>query len=150
MSCTRPNYRHSEPLVSHFQLDDVVFESKFEKGSLPPSLFTHEAHLRLAWIYIKNYGEKKATEKISREIEQFDILHGCGDKFNKTITIAAIKVVDYFVGKSKSKDFKSFILEFPRLKTAFRELLHSHYGPNILTSENAKIRFIEPDILPFP
>jgi hypothetical protein len=150
MSCIRPNYRHSKLLVSHFQLDDTTFEYKFEKGSLPPSLFTHEAHLRLAWIYIKNYGEKKAAEKISREIEQFDILHGCGDKFNKTITIAAIKVVNHFVGKSKSEDFKSFIQEFPRLKTAFKELLDSHYSSNILTSKKAKIQFIEPDILPFP
>ncbi len=150
MSCTRPNYRHSEPLVSHFQLDDATFEFKFEEGSLPPSLFTHEAHLRLAWIYIKNYGEEKAAAKISREIEQFDKLHGRGNKFNKTVTIAAIKVVDHFVGKSKSKDFKSFIQEFPRLKTAFKELLDSHYGPNILTSKKAKVQFIEPDLLPFP
>ncbi|WP_282161727.1 hypothetical protein [Ulvibacterium marinum] len=150
MSCTRPNYQHSEPLVNHFQVNDVMFENRFEEGSLPPSLFTHEAHLRLAWIYIKNYGEEKAAAKISREIEQFDKLHGRGDKFNKTVTIAAIKVVDHFVGKSKSKDFKSFIQEFPRLKTAFKELLHTHYSPDIFTSKIAQIQFIEPDLLPFP
>lgn len=149
MSCIRPNYSYNEPLISHYQFDDVTFESKFEKGSLPPSLFTHEAHLRLAWIYIKNYDEKEAIDKISREIEQFDILHGSGDKFHKTITIAAIKVVHHFVGKSKSKDFKSFIQEFPRLKTAFKELLHTHYSADIFTSKTAKVKFIEPDLLPF-
>lgn len=150
MSCTRPNYSYNEPRISHYQFDDAAFESKFEKGNLPPSLFTHEAHLRLAYIYLRNYGEKKAAEKISREIEQFDRLHGRGDKFNKTITVAAIKVVHHFVGKSKSKDFKSFIQEFPRLKTAFKELLRTHYSRDIFTSKTAKVQFIEPDLLPFP
>ncbi|WP_422079901.1 hypothetical protein [Ulvibacterium sp.] len=150
MSCSRSNYQQNEPLLSHFQFSDTMFETSFEKGSLPPSLFTHEAHLRLTWIYIKKYGEKKAAKKISREIEQFDTLHGSGDKFHKTITIAAVKVVDHFIGKSKSTDFKSFIHEFPRLKTAFKELLHCHYGTEILISQKAKMRFVEPDLLPFP
>ncbi len=150
MSCTRPNYSHSVPLISHYQFDDITFESKFEKGNLPPSLFTHEAHLRLAYIYLRKYGVKKAAKKISHEIEQFDRLHGRGDKFNKTITVAAIKVVYHFIGKSKSKDFKSFIQEFPRLKAAFKELLHTHYSPDIFTSKTAKVKFVEPDLLPFP
>ncbi|WP_299536690.1 hypothetical protein [Ulvibacterium sp.] len=137
-------------MVNHFQLNDTMFEISFEKGELPPTLFTHEAHLRLAWMYIKKYGEKEAAEKIGCEIEQFDKLHGGGDTFHKTITIASIKVVGHFIGKSESRDFKSFIQEFPKLKTAFKELLNRHYSIKILTSQKAKAQFLQPDLLPFP
>jgi hypothetical protein len=39
--------------------------------------------------------------------------------------------------------------EFPRLKTNFRELMACHYGFDIYTSEKAKMKYLEPDLLPF-
>lgn len=136
-------------MTNHSQLDDKEFETLFEKGDLPPSLFSHEAHLRLAWLYINKYGEKEAAAKTCREIKQFDHLHGKGDKFNTTVSVAAIKMVHHFIKKSESNDFFSFIQEFPRLKTAFKELLFQHYGLDIFSNEEAKTSFIEPDLLPF-
>jgi hypothetical protein len=40
----------------HFSLTDIEFENQFENGTLKPELFSHEAHVRLAWIHIKKYG----------------------------------------------------------------------------------------------
>ncbi|WP_422861236.1 hypothetical protein [Flagellimonas sp. W118] len=149
MPCFNPQYWNKKSIKHHSELGDVLFESLFEQGDLPPSLFDHEAHLRLAWLYLKKYGEKKAVDKACNEIRLFDKLHGSGDKFNTTLTVAAVKTVHHFMQKSESTDFGAFIKEFPRLKFAFRALLDQHYGIDIFSSEEARVSYIEPDVLPF-
>lgn len=149
MSCSNPYQWYKNSITHHSQLNDGQFESLFEQGDLPPSLFDHEAHLRLAWLYITKYGEERAKHKTCNEIKRFDKLHGNGDKFNVTVTTAALKTVQHFLSKSKSEDFSGFIKEFPRLKYAFKELLDQHYGIDIFSNEKAKVSYIEPDILPF-
>ncbi|MEX0314566.1 MAG: hypothetical protein AB3N18_10340 [Allomuricauda sp.] len=149
MSCSNPHQWYKKSVSNHSELSDVQFEDLFEKGELPPSLFDHEAHLRLAWLYIKKYGEERAMDKSCFEIKQFDKLHGNGDKFNVTVTIAAIKTVHHFIQKSNAEDFLAFSKEFPRLKTAFKELLDQHYGFDIFSNKIAKESFVEPDIRPF-
>lgn len=149
MTCTNPNLWYGKNHTHHSQLNDTEFVESFEKGSLNPKLFDHEAHLRLAWIYIRDFGEQKAVEKTCAGIKHFDVIYGKGDKFHTTITVAAVKVVHHFVEKSKSKTFSCFMEEFPRLKTAFKELLDQHYGFNIFSSDEAKTNYIAPDKLPF-
>lgn len=134
---------------NHNQYSDIEFETLFEKGDFPPSLFSHEAHIRLAWLYLEKYGSAGAIERICTQIQQFDLRHGKGDKFNTTVTTAAVKVVHHFKLKSKSEDFTSFLKEFPRLKTAFKALLDQHYGIDIFSNDLARDQFIEPDQLPF-
>ena len=48
----------------HYQLTDNQFETQFADLSMDPTLFSHEAHLRLAWIHIKHHGVDKAIENI--------------------------------------------------------------------------------------
>lgn len=136
-------------LENHYQLTNEEFERLFEKGTLPPTLFTHEAHLRLAWVYVNKYGIEQACDKLCDEIKQFDKIHGDGDKFNKTVTVAAARAVYHFMLKSNSDRFSSFMKEFPRLKTAFKDLLNQHYAFDVFSNETAKVSFVEPDILPF-
>ena len=149
MSCTNLMKRYNESITNHFQLTDAEFESQFEKGKLNPRLFSHEAHLRLAWIYIQKYGESGASDKICREIQQFDQMHGDGTKFNATVTVAAVKMVHHFMRKSISGDFNTFIEKYPRLKTSFKDLLEQHYKMDVFANEEAKSHFVQPDLLPF-
>jgi hypothetical protein len=149
MTCANPNLWYGKNYTHHSQLSDSEFVESFENGSLNPRLFNHEAHLRLAWIYIQNHGEQRAIEKSCSGIKHFDFIHGKGDKFHTTITVAAVKVVHHFIKKSESRSFADFIEEFPRLKVAFKELLDQHYGFNIFSSDGAKTDYIAPDLLPF-
>ena len=91
---------------THFDLSDNEFEKQFENGELPPPLFNHEAHLRLAWLHINNYGIEKAIQNIQAQIISFVKSIGEEQIYNKTLTIAAIKVVHHFLLKSKSDIFK--------------------------------------------
>ncbi|MEM9647474.1 MAG: hypothetical protein AAF969_03270 [Bacteroidota bacterium] len=133
----------------HNELSDQEFETQFSKGDLPSSLFTHEAHLRLAWIYLKKYGLPGACDKVCTDISNFDRIHGKGDKFNKTITIASIKVVHHFMLKTESLNFKQFIGTYPKLGVAFKELLEQHYSDKVFSDSTSKTAFLEPDLLPF-
>ncbi len=136
-------------MEQHRQLTDLEFEKQFAYGDLDPVSFSHEAHLRLAWIYINKYGEDSACEIICDQILNFATKHGDPEKFNKTVTIAAIKAVNHFIQKSNSTNFIDFIQEFPRLKYNFKELLDFHYGFDIFNSESAKKEYLEPDLLSF-
>ena len=136
-------------MEKHFNLTDTEFERQFEHCELDPSIFSHEAHLRLAWIHITRYGIEKALENIQLQLQQYVRHLGAEDKYNTTLTVAAIKAVYHFILKSKSDTFEELITEFPRLKNNFRELMGCHYAIDIFNSEKAKRKFLEPDLLPF-
>ncbi|MDX1943095.1 MAG: hypothetical protein SFU99_21205 [Saprospiraceae bacterium] len=136
-------------MEKHFHLSDLAFEQQFADCSLDPTLFSHEAHLRLAWIHIKKYGIDQAIENICQQIKHYAASLGAHDKYNETVTIAAIRAVYHFMLRSKTDHFQDFIIENPRLKTSFKELLFSHYSTDIFTSERAKKEYLEPELLPF-
>ncbi len=136
-------------MEKHIQLSDQEFETQFADKSIDPSLFTHEAHLRLAWIHIKRYGIDKAIDHICTQIKVFATFHGDKEKYHIRVTAAAVRVVYHFVLKSKSENFNDFILESPRLKNNFKKLFDNHYSLDVFTSERAKKEFLHPDLAPF-
>ena len=133
----------------HRLLSDTQFEQAFELKSLPAQSFTHEAHLRLAWIHISKYGLTKAIGNVCIQISEYAQSLGVPEKFNMTVTVAAVKAVYHFTNRSQSNDFYELIEEFPRLKTNFKGLVNSHYGFDIFKSGKAKKEFLEPDLVPF-
>lgn len=136
-------------IKSHIQLSDQEFEEQFETITLAPRLFTHEAHIRLAYIHIQKYGAPQAEENMCIQIKRFATHFGDTEKFNKTVTIAAVKAVYHFLQKSTSNTFSDFIKEFPQLITKFKDLLSAHYGFNVFADPKAKKEFVDPDLLPF-
>lgn len=136
-------------MEKHFQLTDTKFEQQLANCSLDPELFSHQAHLRLAWIHIKKYGLDTAIENICGQIRAYAESLGAHKKFNKTVSVAATKAVYHFIQKSKTDNFQDFIQEFPRLQHNFKELIDAHYGIDVFTLEQAKRMFLEPDRLPF-
>lgn len=136
-------------MENYFELSDAEFERKFNSCKLDPSDFSHEAHIRLAWINIKFYGIGQAEKNIQNQIKKFVDFVGASEKYNTTLTIAAIKIVYHFFLKSRSDNFKDFISEFPRLKYNFKDLMNSHYGLDIINSRKAKMEYLKPDLMPF-
>ncbi len=134
---------------SHFQLTDEQLVNQFADCSLSPNLFNHEAHLRLAFIHLKNQGEAKAIENICTQIKAFDVTHGDGNKYNEIVTIAAVKIVNHFMGKIRSTTFDDFIKRFPQLVHAFKGLVNQHYSADIFNLPEAKNSYLEPDLIPF-
>jgi hypothetical protein len=136
-------------MESHYALSDSKFEEQFELCTLDPDLFTHEAHLRLAWVHITKYGLNKAIVNIVAQLVNYTIAIGERTIYNETVTIAAVKIVYHFMLKSQTDNFKDFIAENSRLKHNFKELIASHYRTDIFSSESAKSVYLEPELLPF-
>ncbi|MDY8137436.1 hypothetical protein [Aquimarina sp. 2201CG5-10] len=136
-------------MQNHFDLSDPIFEQQFANCQLDPTLFSHEAHLRLAWIHIDKYGIRKAVENIGSQLKKFVVHVRATDKYHQTITITAIQAVNHFMKQSKSDNFKDFIIEFPQLKNDFKSLINSHYTMDVFNSEVARKEYIKPDLIPF-
>ena len=133
-------------MQKHLELSDDIFEQQFKNCQLDPTLFSHEAHLRLAWIHIRKYGVDQAVKNIQAQLEHYVSHVGATDKYHKTLTIVAIHAVSHFMRRSNCDSFMDFIKEFPQLKTDFKQLINSHYSFNIFDSEKAKKDYIAPDI----
>lgn len=133
----------------HWQFSDEEFEKQFETCKLKPGMFSHEAHLRLAYIHIQNYGMAKAEQNMCEQIKGFAESLAVYDKFNKTVTIASVKTMNHFMQKAEADNFRDFIAEFPRLLTNFKDILGQHYGFNVFADKQAKREFVEPDLIPF-
>ncbi len=136
-------------MTNHYQFNDATFARQFAAGTLDPTLFTHEAHLRLAWIHLKRHGVEQAAEIVSTQILQYTTQLGAQAKFNKTLTVAAVRVVHHFMLKVELPTFPTFIATYPRLLHNFKDLLAQHYDMDIFRSERAKAIYLEPDLLPF-
>lgn len=130
-------------------MDNADFVAAFESGEFPPQEFNHEAHIKLAWIYLGLFDEKTAISKTCETIKNFDMLHGDGTKYHTTLTVAAVKVVHHFRQKSNATTFENFVAEYPKLVTSFKELLFQHYDKGVLTDPKAKTAYLQPDLLPF-
>ncbi|MDC8003230.1 hypothetical protein POV27_04165 [Aureisphaera galaxeae] len=136
-------------MEKHFDLNNSVFEEQFASATLDPKLFSHEAHLRLAWIHINKYGVKQAEENVATQLLNFVERLGERDKYNETLTVAAVKMMGHFMQRSKSESFQDFITAWPQLKSGFKGLIQSHYSIDIFTDEEAKKEYLAPDLLPF-
>jgi hypothetical protein len=136
------------PEKHHF-LSDVEFSQQFSNKTLSPEIFTHEAHLRLAWIMIQNHGLKLGAEIICEQILAFVKPLGAEEKFNKTLTVASMNMVNHFMEKAQTDTFLDFIQAFPPLKYGFKQLLDQHYSFDILKDERTRKEYIEPDLLVF-
>ena len=136
-------------MEKHFLLSDDEFEHQFDQCLLDPDIFSHEAHLRLAWIKIRKLGLENAEIEVQSSIKKYVENLGATDKYHTTLTVAAVKIMGHFMNRSNSEDFRDLIMEFPRLKKNFKQLIESHYSKDIFSSTEAKSQYMEPDILPF-
>lgn len=136
-------------MEAHYSLSDAQFIAQLESCSLDPTLFTHEAHLRLAWINIKSHGIEKAVELTQHQIVSYVQHLGANDKYNATLTVAATRAVYHFMLKVNTWSFEEFIAKAPQLKTEFKKLIESHYGFDIFNSQEAKAKYLEPDLCEF-
>ncbi len=95
------------------------------------------------------YGAAQAETNMCEQIKEYAESLGVYDKFNKTVTIASVKVMNHFMGKSHTDNFTDLMIEFPKLSSNFREILGQHYGFNVFGDKRAKKEYVEPDLLPF-
>jgi hypothetical protein len=132
--------------ITHKDLSDEQFLKRFEELNIEPSLFTHEAHVRLSWIYFnKTRDFQRGLEMISNGIRKFDIEFSGGIKYHHTITTAFAMII-----YSRMNKFEEAWIDFINRNTDLlqsKSLLSKYYSDDILNSQEAEIKFLKPDKL---
>jgi len=132
--------------VTHKDLSDEQFLNRFETLSIEPSLFTHEAHVRLSWLYFdKTRDLQRGLEMISNGIRRFDIKFSGGIKYHHTITTAFAMII-----YSRMNRFEMSWVDFINRNTDLlhsKSLLSKYYSDSILHSSEARVEFLKPDKL---
>jgi len=149
-------------MEQHRTLSDQAFLDQFADQSLPPNWFSHEAHLRLAFLHIRQSGIERAIETVRAQLKAYVAHLGASDKYHETLTVAAVRAVYHFMLREKldipiahhptESDLEIFLTllhRHPRLRTSFRELMFAHYKTDIFSSASAKKEYLEPELLPF-
>ncbi len=137
-------------------MDDKELLIQFESCSLPFSQWTHRAHVKVAYLYLKAYPFDQAMERIRQHIKAYNAANnrpeGPTMGYNETTTRAFLHLVDVTIRAYgeyfPTTDADSFCDAHPQLMT--RNVLRLFYSPERRVHPEAKTRFIEPDLAPLP
>lgn len=134
--------------------DDLV--RQFEDCTLPADLWTHRAHIRVAFVYLRKYGFDEAVERMRKGLYAYIEARGVEDGpttgYNETTTVAFMYLVHAMMtqyGREfPTPDADSFCDTHPQLLNS--QVLRLFYSPERRTHPDAKHKFVEPDLTPLP
>lgn len=135
------------PLLSTADRD---FQTAFESGRFPPAQFDHRAHLRLTYIYLAGHDTETACRLMREALENFLARHHIDmSKYHETLTRAWIMAVRHFMAKTAhAESADAFIDQNPQMLDA--KIMLTHYSAEVIFSEEARARFVEPNLDPIP
>ena len=129
--------------------EDRLFVQRFESCELPPP-FSHRDHVRLAYVQLTGSDVRVAYDAIKPSLLRYIAHYGADpQKYHETLTRAWLMAVRHFMAISPPADSAdSFLREQPRLLNS--TIMLEHYSSERLFSQEARARFLEPDLLPIP
>ena len=135
---------------SRLDASDRGFLRAFESCSLSPAEFRHRDHLRLAYIYLTLHDADAALSAMRRGLHRFLVHVGAPPtKYHETVTRAWLLAVEHFMREAgRTANFEEFAQSSSRLFA--QGAMETHYTPEHLWSDEARQRFVEPDLQPIP
>jgi len=134
-------------------MTDDEFLRQFEATTYPLAQWTHRAHLKVAYLYLRKLPLADAIDRMRAGIRTYNAANGILDAptrgYHETMTVAWMRIVAAMLaiyGPAESAD--AFLDSQPQLGE--RILLRLYYSPGLLMSPDAKTRFVEPDLSPLP
>lgn len=123
-------------------MDDREFVCAFEDCTLPPALFPHRAHVRLAWIYLREEPLLAALSRFVTSLKRYATSLGASTKYHETITFAFLFLIHERMQSAPFATFDGFADANPDL---FEAILERYYTTETLHSELARATFVLPD-----
>lgn len=128
---------------------DDEFLRMFEAAEFGQRSFGHRDHLRMAWLYTTRCGREEAETRATSGIQHLAERHGAPHKYHETLTRAWVRAVAHHWGAAPElRDFGGFLSRHPSLMSG--DLMLRHYTAGVLWSDEARARWVEPDLLPIP
>ena len=134
----------------HLSTKDQDFRTEFEACKFPPAEFNHRAHVRLAYVYLTEHDADTAHQLMQNALLSFLRYHGVDvSKYHETMTRAWIMAVRHFMEISPdSESCDAFLENNPRMLDS--RIMMTHLSAEVLFSNEARARFVEPNLDPIP
>jgi hypothetical protein len=124
-------------------MTDDEFLAAFEAAAIARTDWTHAAHVRMAWLYLRRLPFADALERVRSGIRKLNAKIGSPDGYHETITVAHVRVIASRV--APGEDYPEFRDRHPDLFDRTFPALLRHYTKERLHSPEARAAFIEPD-----
>jgi hypothetical protein len=129
-------------------MTDDEFLSAFDACTLPKPLWTHEAHVRLAWICLGRMPYAAARDRVRAGIRKYNESLGNTTGYHDTVTVAFLRIIS---SKRRSDEtFAQFRVANPEVFSKDEPILLSYYSKSRLDSAAAREMFVESDLEPLP
>lgn len=116
---------------------------QFEAGDIDAERFDHEAHVYMAWLYVRAFDFADAVSRFDGALRRLTARLGVPGKYHATITWLFLLLINERASKSESwGDFQSRNLDLVRDS---KTTLERHYSEALLFSDAAREHFVLPD-----
>ena len=129
---------------------DEDFLASVKDATHPGEAFNHRAHLRLAWLCLREQrGLEAGLARIRELIINYATALGAPGKYHETVTRAwAVLVWSAARQSPQARTFEALVEAHPELLDSRR--LSNHYTEARLHSPEAKAGWVPPDVRPLP
>ena len=127
-------------------MNNREFVAAVENCAIPCGDFHHADHVRLAWLYLREYPVLEAIERFSRSLRRLATHCGASGKYHETITWAYLLLIHERVQREDAPgDWEAFRAANADLFDWKRSILERYYVPQTLHSDLARRIFVLPD-----
>ena len=137
-------------------IDDRDLIRQFENCTYPFEQWDHRAHIKVAFLYLREYPFDVALEKIRTGVMAYNAANYVAESqfegYNETTTCAFMHLIHStmkaYGEMFATQDAKSFCETHPQLLSKY--LLRLFYSPEQRGHPDAKTCFVEPDLAQLP
>ena len=125
-------------------MTDEQFTRAFERGEIPPADFDHRAHVRVAWVYLRESASlEAATARMRAAIQRFAAAANASQKYHETITVLWMRLLADAAARVRQPcELADLLAACPEL--ADKDLPLKYYSRERLFSDAARSGWIEP------
>jgi hypothetical protein len=131
--------------------DDALWET-FSRHALSATEWTHEAHLRVAYLHVTRYALDEAHLRMRAGIIRMNERHGLTESVERgyfeTLTRVWLVLVLDATRRASVERSMDLLASCPELLD--RKLPLRHYSAELLRTANARAIFLAPDRSPLP
>lgn len=132
-------------------MTDADFLSAFERCVLPADEWTHRAHVRMAWLYLRRGTLDQVLPIVREGIKRYNATLDKSLAYHETITQGYVVLIDDRMQRDGGEaSFDAFCARNPDLLDGRLTALLAHYRKETLFSPAARETFISPDLAPLP
>jgi hypothetical protein len=126
-------------------MTDAEFLHAFETATLPRPEWTHAAHLRMAYLYLRRLPISDALPIICTGIRRYNEAQGNFTGYNECVTVAFSRLVASRLAARSAPTFEDFRRDNSDLFADGVRVLLRYYGYPVWKDPESREKFLEPE-----